>query len=129
MQSLLESVQPDLNVIAFDRWRIGDFRRACDNVNFSPPLEEFGQGYKDMSPAVEYLEGLCLDHRLRHGNHPVLTWCMSNAVVMSDPAGNRKIDKHKATGRVDGVIALLMAVGAMAKNVSGYGSFNILSLG
>jgi phage terminase large subunit-like protein len=35
--------------------------------------------------------------------------CMANAVVTSDPAGNRKLDKAKATGRIDGAVALAMA--------------------
>lgn len=39
----------------------------------------------------------------------MLTWCAANAVFNEDPAGNRKIDKKKATGRVDGIVAALMA--------------------
>ena len=46
---------------------------------------------------------------MSHGNHPVLTMCAANAVVTSDPAGNRKLDKAKATGRIDGMVALAMA--------------------
>ncbi len=37
--------------------------------------------------------------------------CAGNAVVQSDPAGNRKLAKHKSTGRIDGMIALTMAMG------------------
>uniref|UniRef100_UPI0035581C82 terminase TerL endonuclease subunit n=1 Tax=Pandoraea sputorum TaxID=93222 RepID=UPI0035581C82 len=48
---------------------------------------------------------------LRHDDNPVLTWCASNAVIVSDPAGNRKADKAKATGRTDGIVASLMATG------------------
>jgi phage terminase large subunit-like protein len=48
---------------------------------------------------------------LRHGGHPVLTMCAANAVVTKDAAGNRKMDKHKATGRIDGMVALAMALG------------------
>jgi phage terminase large subunit-like protein len=36
---------------------------------------------------------------------------MMNAVVVRDPAGNRKLDKKKSTGRIDGAVALVMAVG------------------
>jgi phage terminase large subunit-like protein len=50
---------------------------------------------------------------LAHGNHPVLTMCAANAVAVSDPAGNRKFDKKKTTGRIDGMVALAMAVGVM----------------
>jgi Terminase large subunit, endonuclease domain len=46
----------------------------------------------------------------RHGGHPVLTWCASNTKTQSDPAGNRKPRKRKGTGRIDGLVALAMAV-------------------
>lgn len=52
-----------------------------------------------------------LNSRIRHGGHPVLTMCAANAVVTKDPAGARKLDKAKATGRIDGLQALAMAVG------------------
>ena len=46
------------------------------------------------------------------GNHPVLRWCMSNAVVSTDAAGNRKLDKSRAFGRIDAAVAALMAITA-----------------
>jgi phage terminase large subunit-like protein len=66
-----------------------------------------------MSPALRSLESLVLGTKLRHAKHPVLAMCAANAVVTSDPAGNRKLDKAKATGRIDGMVALAMAVGVM----------------
>jgi phage terminase large subunit-like protein len=48
--------------------------------------------------------------------HPVLTMCASNAIVTMDPAGNRKFDKAKASGRIDGMVALAMACHAAATN-------------
>jgi phage terminase large subunit-like protein len=56
-----------------------------------------------------------LNKRLRHGDNPILNWCSSNAIAVRDPAGNRKLDKSKATGRIDGIIALLMALGVVSK--------------
>ena len=64
-----------------------------------------------MSPALDVLESELLNARLAHAMHPVLTMCAMNAVVAKDPAGNRKLDKHKATGRIDGMKALAMAIG------------------
>jgi len=98
--------------LAFDRWRIDVFKAACLRAEISLPLVEFGQGYKDMSPAIDALEGLLLNGRLRHGAHPVLTMCAANAVITKDPAGNRKLDKSKSTARIDGMVALVMAKGA-----------------
>ena len=101
----------ELEGLAFDRWRIDVFKAACERCSIDLPLKEFGQGYKDMSPALERLESDLLNSRLKHGNNPVLTMCAANAVVTKDPANNRKLDKHKATGRIDGMVALAMAVG------------------
>lgn len=103
----------DIRVIAYDRWRIEDFKAQIENEGLSlPPLVAFGQGFKDMAPAVDEYERLMLDKQLMHDGNPVMTWCMANAVVMTDPAGNRKITKERATGRVDGAIAAVMAIGS-----------------
>ena len=103
----------DIELIAFDRWRIDVFKAALDRKNIDLPLHPFGQGYKDMSPAMDAIEAALLNGRLRHGMHPVLTMCAANAVVTKDAAGNRKLDKHKAVGRIDGMVALTMAYGVL----------------
>jgi phage terminase large subunit-like protein len=61
-----------------------------------------------MAPALDAFEADLLNKRLRHGNHPVLTWNAANAVVERDAAGNRKLNKAKSTGRIDGMVALAM---------------------
>lgn len=103
----------ELVTVAFDRWRIDVLQKAFDRMGLELPMQSFGQGFKDMSPAIDKLEELLLNKRLRHGEQPVLTMCAANAVITKDPAGNRKLDKHKATGRIDGMVALSMAVGVM----------------
>jgi phage terminase large subunit-like protein len=90
---------------------------ASEKVGFSEQLLErtfieFGQGFKSMSPALRDLESLVLGRKLRHGNHPVLTMCMANATVERDAAGNRKLSKKRSSGRIDGAVALAMAVAA-----------------
>src|SRR5690606_9143790 len=72
---------------------------------------EFGQGFQSMSPALRELEADLLNGRIAHGNHPVLTMCAANAVVVSDPSENRKLAKNKSSGRIDGMVALTMARG------------------
>lgn len=103
----------ELLMMAFDRWRIDIFKRDCDRIGVELPLKEFGQGFRDMGPAIDKLEEYLLNGRMQHGMHPVLTMCAANAVVTKDPAGSRKLDKSKATGRIDGMVALAMAIGAM----------------
>lgn len=100
----------DVQNIAYDRWRIQDFRQLAQDEGVElPPLVEFGQGYKDMSPALDSFETALLNATLQHDGHPVLTWCASNAVVDADPAGNRKLTKARATGRIDLIVAAVMA--------------------
>jgi len=102
----------DLQMLAYDRWRINDFQRELDAIGATIPMAPFGQGFKDMAPAVDRLEILVADRKLRHGGHPLLNMCAANAVAVRDPAGNRKLDKAKSTGRIDGLVALAMALGA-----------------
>ena len=111
----------DVESIAFDRWRIDVLRKEFERIGLELPLSEFGQGYKDMAPALDELEAALLNGRLRHGSHPVLQMCAANAVVCKDPAGGRKLDKSKATGRIDGMVALAMAIGAQVKSASNEG--------
>jgi phage terminase large subunit-like protein len=98
-----------IQTLAFDRWRINELKRELDAISCRVQLVEHGQGFKDMSPAVDICERYVEQGRLRHGGHPILTMNVANAVVTKDAAGNRKLDKSRATGRIDGLVALCMA--------------------
>jgi phage terminase large subunit-like protein len=100
----------EVGVIAFDRWRIDVFQKELQRAGIDWLLEPHGQGFKDMSPALDALESDLLNGRLRHGMNPVLTMCAANTVVTRDPSGNRKLDKAKSNGRIDGMISLAMSV-------------------
>lgn len=104
----------DFQLLAYDRWRINDFTRELDNIGVQLPMQPYGQGFKDMAPAVDKLERLVVDHKLKHGDNPVLNMCAANAVAERDPAGNRKLNKAKSIGRIDGLVALAMALGVEA---------------
>lgn len=105
----------DVQHIAADRWRLEDFKQQADDEGITlPELIPFGQGFKDMSPALDTFETAILNRTLAHNGHPVLTWCAANAVTDSDPAGNRKLNKVKATGRIDLVVAAVMAFASCA---------------
>ncbi|WP_256981516.1 terminase large subunit [Bordetella genomosp. 4] len=117
----------DVRALAFDRYNMRFLRPWLERVGFDEEeLErfvEFGQGFVSMSPALRELESKLLAKKLRHGNHPVLTMCAANAVAVSDPAGNRKFTKSKVSGRIDGMVALAMAVGAMPVDVEAEDDF------
>lgn len=109
------AAEHDLQGLAYDRWRIEDLKRELNQIGAELPLREFGQGFRDMAPAVDTLERLVAEGRLRHGGNPILTMCAANAVVERDAAGNRKLAKHKSSGRIDGMVALAMALGAAGR--------------
>jgi len=105
----------DVQAIAFDRWRIDLLKKEFDRLGVDLPLVEWGQGFRDMSVALDALEAELLNGRIAHGGNPVLTMCAANAVVTRDPSGGRKLDKAKATGRIDGLQALAMSMGVASR--------------
>lgn len=102
--------------IAFDRWRMDRLTVELEKIGAALPLEPFGQGFQSMSPAIDALEEDLLKGTIHHGGNPPLAMCAANAVAVPDPAGNRKLDKKKSTGRIDGIVALAMSRGVEAMN-------------
>jgi phage terminase large subunit-like protein len=108
----------DLQKIAFDRWNWRHLKPWLAKAGFEESqlegddaiFEPMGQGFQSMSPALRDLESAILNGRIVHGGHPVLTMCAANATVQADPQGNRKLSKSKSHGRIDGMVALAMAM-------------------
>lgn len=100
--------------VSFDRWRIDVLKAELARIGADIPLEPFGQGFRDMTPALDALESEFANGKVVHDGNPVMTMCAANAVATRDPAGNRKLDKAKANGRIDGLQALAMAMGGAA---------------
>jgi phage terminase large subunit-like protein len=103
--------------LCFDRWQMDliapfllDMGWSDDPDEETRHLIEFGQGYKSMSPACRVLEELVLAGRLSHGGHEVLAYMMSCVALARDDAENIKPSKRKSSGRIDGVVALAMAL-------------------
>lgn len=105
----------DLQAIAYDRWAFKDLEVICDAEGINLPFVPHGQGFKDMGPSVEEFERVVLDGRLRHGGNPLLRWCLSNVAVTVDPAGARKPMKDRSRGRIDPLVAAIMAIGQAAR--------------
>jgi len=111
----------DVKGIAFDRWRIEDLKKVLAKLEEEIPesdrlpLVMHGQGFKDMSPSIEALEAELLNARIVHGMNPVMVMCASNALIIEDPTKARKFEKKKSTGRIDGLVALAMAVGIASR--------------
>lgn len=104
--------------LAFDKQYMNFLRVELEKAGFTDKelarFVEFRQGFISMGPALREFERRLLEHSLRHGNHPVLRYCAKNALTVKDPAGNRKFDKSRSRGRIDGMVALAMAHGIAA---------------
>jgi phage terminase large subunit-like protein len=104
--------QLDVQDIAYDRWRIEDLKQLMEDEGITlPTLEPFGQGFKDMSPALDEFETRLLNNVLKHEGNPCMNWNAANAVIEQDPAENRKVSKVKSSGRIDGIVSAIMATG------------------
>lgn len=101
--------QYQIREIALDRSNATQIASQLEREGFT--VVPFGQGYKSMSGPTKDLEALLLSKRVHHGGNPVLRWMADNVAVKQDPAGNLKPDKAKSSERIDGMVALIMALG------------------
>ena len=110
IENFIEELGQRFNIreIAFDRWGAVQMSQNLEGLGFT--MVQFGQGYKDMSPPTKELMRLTLNKMIAHGGHPVLRWMMDNIFIKRDPAGNIKPDKEKSTEKIDGAVALIMAL-------------------
>lgn len=98
-----------LKEIAFDRWNATYLTQRLESEH-DFTMVQFGQGFSSMSPPTKELERLILEKKIAHNGHPVLLWNFDNLVVETDAAGNIKPSKKKATEKIDGCVALVMAL-------------------
>jgi len=105
----------DLQAIASDRWMLNDLRAQMEREGLDLPFEPHGAGFKDVSPSLTATEALILEGALAHGANPLLRWAMANAAIETDPAGNRKLSKRRARGRIDPAVAMVTAIGIASR--------------
>lgn len=112
----------DVQAIGFDRHNMRFLKPWLEKAGLTEEqiskFVDFGQGFISMGSALRELEVQLLACRLKHGNHPVLTMCAANAVTVQNPVGDKKFTKEKATGRIDGMVALAMAVGVQPQSIN-----------
>jgi phage terminase large subunit-like protein len=95
--------------LAYDPWNLTQLATQLqgDGVVVVP----FRQGFASMSPAAKELEKRLLGKTMNHGGNQVLRWMAGNVAIEQDAAGNIKPSKRKSTERIDGIVALTMAIG------------------
>ena len=97
--------------IAYDRWNASQL--VIDLQNDGANMDPFGQGFVSMSAPTKELEKLIIGKQIIHNDNPCMNWMLSNVAIQEDPAGNIKIAKNKSKEKVDGMVALVMALGEM----------------
>jgi phage terminase large subunit-like protein len=117
---IIEQIKQDMTdyqiiELAFDRWGSQKITTDLQELGFEiegkRSLVQFGQGFASMSPPTKEVETMVLKGELAHGGNPVLAWNVSNVAIRIDPAENKKPDKEKSIERIDGAVALIMAIG------------------
>lgn len=94
--------------IAFDRWNATQL--AVELGEEGANMVSTGMGYASLSAPTKTLEEWILAGRLNHGGHPVLRWCVGNVTLEQDAAGNIKPSKGRSKDRIDGAMALVLAI-------------------
>lgn len=102
----------------YDPWNAIQF--AINLAQKGHKMVEVRQGFRTMNEPSKQFIGEISNKKVYHQGHPILTWNASNAVVSSDPAGNIKPDKAKSTGRIDGLVASIIAYSRyiLTKNIN-----------
>ena len=110
IEKFIENLGEKYNIrqISYDRWGATQCVQNLEDMGFT--VVPMGQGFASMSPPTKELMTLTLQKNIAHGGHPVLRWNMDNICIRTDPAGNIKADKSKSTEKIDGAIAMIMAL-------------------
>lgn len=99
----------DLTTAAYDPWQAAQLSQRMRDRGV--PMEEYGQTVANMSEPMKELEALVLLRRLHHDGNPVLAWCIANVVCHMDAKENIYPRKERPENKIDGAVALIMAVG------------------
>jgi len=90
---------------------------ATELMNEGLTVVGMGQGFLSMAAPMQELERRLLARKIRHGGNPVLRWMAGNVAVKQDPAGNLKPDKASSQSKIDGIVALVMALDRAMRHV------------
>lgn len=109
-----DSIKQDFrhhNVVdaVFDPWQAAQMIQNLTEDGFL--AAEYRQTVQNMSTPMKELEAMVIDGRLHHDGNPVLEWMVSNVVCHSDVKDNIYPRKQKSSDKIDGAVALIMAIG------------------
>jgi phage terminase large subunit-like protein len=97
--------------VAYDRWNSNSLVQQLTDKGIE--MDPFGQGFISMTAPIKNAEILIKKKLLHHAGHGMLRWMAANVVTKKDDAENIKFSKSKAGDKIDGIIAMIMALGEM----------------
>jgi phage terminase large subunit-like protein len=107
----------DVRELAYDPWNAGEFtQKLIDDGLTCIPIR---QGFQSLSAPMKKLMEIVLDRKLRHANHPVLAWnadCVEARDDGNDNIRPEKPDRKQSNKRIDGIVALIMALDRAVRN-------------
>lgn len=107
----------DVKAIAFDPWGMWNILNKFGV--YQDVLQEYRQSIGNMSVPTKWVESEVLRHSLDFGGNPLTRWMFGNVVIYRDPNDNIKLDKARSRNKIDGVVALVDAVGIWLVKTSG----------
>lgn len=108
--------------IGFDPWNAAETVTELQNEGL--PLVSLRPTLQNLSPPAKHFEILVERQQLAHGNDPVLTWNVRNTAIWTDPNGNIRPDKDRSGSRIDGTVALIMAMGRALAADEDFSNYN-----
>lgn len=104
--------------IGFDRWGSPTILNRLEDKWDIVPL---GQGFQTFTPYINDFENMLIDERLIIAENEVFTYMANHTIAVYDDAMNVKYSKKKSTFKIDGIIAMIMALGlAVEENEVGH---------
>jgi len=97
----------DIQSIGFDPWNAGNIEKDLQEDGYE--VLEIPQTMNHMSAPAKEFEADVLDGHVDCGDNPALRWMASNVVVQRDGKDNIYPTKKKSRGRIDGIIACVIA--------------------
>ena len=98
----------DIKSVAFDRWNSSALVQRLVEAGFD--MDPFGQGFASMTQPIREME-IMIKKKTHHGGNSMLRYMVSNVQTKFDEAMNVKFVKNKSADKIDGVVALAMAIG------------------
>jgi len=112
-----------ISKLGYDPWNATQTAIKLQDSGFK--VEEVRQGIQSMGEATKKLELLIRSRGVMHGGNPILRWNCSNVVIKRDSNDNYKMDKGSSAGKIDGMVASVIAITAWMRDVEKTPQFNI----